>query len=510
MTLPATTLHGLFQEQARLAPEAVAVVDGDLALSYGELAERAADVTAALADAGVAPGSLVCLRMPRGAGAISGILGILAHGCAYVPVDPAYPAARQRYIAEDARPVAYVEAGAGQDAPPAVRLAPDAGTPHRLPPGTAYVIYTSGSTGDPKGVMIGHAQVLALLDSCGKEFELGPEDVWSMFHSTSFDVSVWELWCALGNGGQVVVVPADTAADLRALATLLATEQVTVLSQVPTVFGHLVAELADRPVRLPELRYVVLAGEAVNLETLGRWHALGLGPRTRVVNMYGITEITVHGTFLELPGTPQTPVRPGATPVGRPLAHLDIQVVDDDLRPVPSGRPGEFLVSGAQVAFGYLGRPELTAARFPESAGRRHYRSGDLGLRDEAGDLHYLGRRDRQVQVRGFRIEPGEIEHAMSRHPLVTECAVTIERNGHGEPMVVGHYVCQDTAPLPERVLREHLEEHLPKHLLPAALRPHGSLPVTPNGKVDLARLEATAPADPEPPEAAPTEKEAP
>ncbi|MFJ4502674.1 amino acid adenylation domain-containing protein [Streptomyces sp. NPDC088864] len=486
------TLHGLFHEQARARPDAVAVVDGEAVLTYGELAERADRVTAALAAAGVARGSLVGLRLPRGASAIAAIVGILGHGCAYVPIDPAYPQTRQDYIAHDARLTAFVEeAPAGAAAPdPVVRSVAHPGPPHEIPAGTAYVIYTSGSTGDPKGVMIGHAHVLALLDSCGKEFDLGPDDVWSMFHSTSFDVSVWELWCAFANGGQVVVVPAATAADPRALATLLAAEQVTVLSQVPTVFGHLVAELAGRPVPLPELRYVVLAGEAVNPTAVRQWHDLGLGPRTRVVNMYGITEITVHATFRVLPPGPLVPVRPGSTPVGLPLGHLSVDVVDEDLVPVPAGEPGELLVSGGAVAFGYLGRPELTAARFSVAAdGTRRYRSGDLGLRDEAGELHYLRRLDRQVQVRGFRIEPGEIEHAIRQHPLVAEAAVTIEPNGHGEPMVVGHFVCRPGAPLTGTELRAHLAQRLPGHLLPAALRRHDALPVTPNGKVDLARL---------------------
>lgn len=492
------TLHGLFAAQVRRDPDAVAVVDGDLVLTYGELAGQAAAVAAALADAGVPPGTLVGLRMPRGAAALGALLGILTHGCAYVPVDPAYPPARQRYIADDARLGSWVEAGDTAGAPPVVRRTEPAGPPHAIPPGTAYVIHTSGSTGDPKGVLVGHAHVLAMLGSCRAEFDVGPDDVWTMFHSTSFDFSVWELWGALATGGQVVVVPKQTAADPRALATLLATEQVTVLSQVPTVFGHLVAELAGRPVRLPELRYVVFGGEAVDLGAVRRWHALGLGPRARLVNMYGITEITVHATFHPLPRDPEPPVRPGATPVGRPLAHLDVQVVDDDLRPVPPGQPGELLVGGASVASGYLGRPELTARRFPVVDGRRRYRSGDLGLRDESGALHCLGRSDRQVQVRGFRIEPGEIEHAIGRHPQVTGCAVTIGRDARDEPLVVGHYTCRPDAPLAAEQLRAHLAEHLPAHLLPAALHRHPALPVTPNGKTDLARLALQAPTEQE------------
>ena len=500
MTLHHPTLDALFREQARRQPDAVALVDGDLVLTYGQLAERADGVAAALSGSGVPPGTLVGMRVPRGAAAISAILGILTHGCAYVPVDPGYPSDRQRYIAADARLGWFVEAGDGPFAPPVVRPAKDAGAPHEIPPGTAYVIHTSGSTGDPKGVLVGHAHVLAMLDSCTREFDLGTDDVWSMFHSTSFDFSVWELWGALGSGGQVVVVPATTAADPRAFATLLATEQVTVLSQVPTAFGHLTAELTERPLRLPELRHLVFGGEAVDLGTLRRWHDLGVAPRARAVNMYGITEITVHATFHPLPEVPEPPARPGATPVGRPLDHLDVEVVDEDLRPVASGTPGELLVAGDSVAFGYLGRPELTAERFPVLDGRRRYRSGDLGFRDASGALHCLGRRDRQVQVRGFRIEPGEIEHAMSRHPLVTECAVTVGHNGHGEPMIVGHYVCGREAPLAARELRAHLAARLPAHLLPADLRSHPNLPVTPNGKTDLARLAGDAPSEEETP----------
>jgi amino acid adenylation domain-containing protein len=500
VTLRPPTLDALFREQVRQQPDAVALVDGELVLTYEELAGQAAGVATALAAAGVPPGTLVGMRLPRGAAAVSAILGILTHGCAYVPVDPGYPPERQRYIAADARLGWFVEAGDSPAAPPVVRPGPDAAEPHTIPPGTAYVIHTSGSTGDPKGVLVGHAHVLAMLDSCARLFDLGPDDVWSMFHSTSFDFSVWELWGALSSGGQVVVVPAATAADPRAFAALLATEQVTVLSQVPTAFGHLTAELTERPLRLPELRHLVFGGEAVDLGTLRRFRELGVAPRTRAVNMYGITEITVHATFHPLPGQPEPPARPGATPVGRPLAHLDIEVVDAELRPVASGEAGELLLAGDSVAFGYLGRPALTAERFPVVDGRRRYRSGDLGFRDASGALHCLGRRDRQVQVRGFRIEPGEIEHAMSSHPLVTESAVTVGHNGHGEPLVVGHYVCRREAPLDAQALRAHLAARLPAHLLPAALRSHPSLPVTPNGKTDLARLAGDAPSEEETP----------
>ena len=486
-----SALAGRFAAQVARTPEAVAVVDGDRELRYDELAAAAASVRHRLAAAGVPAGTLVGLRMPRGADLIAAILGILGHGCAYVPVDPAYPLPRQRHILTDAGLDAMVEADPVTGEPTVVSAA--AGPPQPVPPDAAYVIYTSGSTGVPKGVVVGNGHVLALLAACDTRFRCSGDDVWTMFHSPSFDFSVWELWGALGHGGRLVVVPSSVAADPRAFADLLADEEVTVLSQVPTAFGHLVAELERRPVPLPALRYVVFGGEALNLAAVRTWRDLRLAPGAELVNMYGITETTVHVTHAPLVdgadvgGTVGGP--PGSTPIGRPLPHLRVHLVDESGSPVGTGTPGEMLVAGASVTYGYLGRPELTAQRFVEYGGERVYRSGDWAVRDDQGGLHYLGRQDRQIQLRGFRVELGEPEAVIAGHPLVAQCAVAAEPNQLDELQLVAYYATRVGADLEPEAVRAYVAARVPAHLVPSRIRRVAALPRTAHGKVDLMAL---------------------
>ncbi|TWJ22977.1 amino acid adenylation domain-containing protein [Micromonospora endolithica] len=479
------TLARRFAAQVARDPDAVAVVDGDRELRYDELAAAAAEVRRQLADAGVPPGTLVGLRMPRCAEVVVAILGILEHGCGYVPIDPAYPASRQEHIAGDAGIDTVVQVEPGTGRPVVVRTG--GGPPRPVPPGTAYVIYTSGSTGTPKGVVVGDAHVCALMDACAERFTFSAADVWTMFHSHSFDFSVWELWGALLHGGRVVVVPPWVAADPRAFGELLADEGVTVLSQVPTAFGHLVAELEAHPIALPELRYVVFGGEALNTGAVRAWRELGVAPAATLVNMYGITETTVHVTFAALED--DTGTLPGATPIGRPLPHLRVLLVDERLRPVPAGEPGEMLVTGASVSYGYLGRAELTGQRFVTLAGQRYYRSGDWARQDAEGRLHYLGRRDRQVQLRGFRVELGEPEAVIAAHPAVAQCAVLAEPNQLGELQLVAYYVPRSGVDLAPEQVRAHVAGCLPAHLVPSRIRRMPALPRTAHDKVDLVAL---------------------
>jgi nonribosomal peptide synthetase DhbF len=481
----AGTLVRRFADQVVATPDAVAVVDGDRRLSYRDLAAAAQEVRRQLAGAGVPPGTLVGLRMPRCAEVVAAILGILAHGGAYVPVDPAYPRSRQEYIIADAGLDAVLEVDPASGRPVVTRTGGGPACP--VPEGTAYVIYTSGSTGSPKGVMVGDCHVRALMDACAQRYAFSGNDVWTMFHSHSFDFSVWELFGALLYGGRVVIVPPQVAADPRAFAKLLAEEGVTVLSQVPTAFGHLVAELEENPVPLPALRYVVFGGEALNPAAVRTWRELSVAPTATLVNMYGITETTVHVTFAALDGSEGS--LPGATPIGQPLPHLQVHLVDEQLRPVPAGEPGEMLVTGASVSYGYLNRPELTAERFVDLAGKRAYRSGDWARRDAEGRLHYLGRRDRQVQLRGFRVELGEPEAAIAAHPEVAQCAVLAETNQLGDLQLVAYYVPRVGADLEPDEVRAYLAQRLPGHLVPSRIRRLAALPRTAHDKVDLAAL---------------------
>ncbi len=493
------TAHGrrldeLFHDRMVQSPQAVALVDGAHTVTYEELWDEAGRVEAQLTENDVVPGGLVGLHIRRGWQVVAGILGIWRHGSGYVPVDPRYPQARQDYIIQNAGLRHLVTGDGDGELSVAVRKGAADVAP-AVPHDTAYIIHTSGSTGDPKGVVVRHTHVAALLEACAKTYEVGPEDVWSFFHSHSFDFSVWEIWGALLSGGRVAVVPHEAATDSGAFATFLARHRVSVLSQVPSVFGYLVRALAADPVPLPDLRYVVLGGEAIVPRTLLQWFRLGVAPHAELYNMYGITEITVHATVAKL--TPKVLRAPSVgTPIGSPLPHLDIVLLEDG-RPVSPGVPGELHIAGAGVAEGYLDRPALTAERFPryeELGGDRvWYRSGDYAVERPDGGFEYLGRRDDQVKIRGFRIELGEIEAVLAEQPEVQECAVVVV-DRQGSPALVGCFVADPETPgaaTPAAVaaLRDRLAQVLPRHMVPGSLVPVDELPLTLSGKLDRGAL---------------------
>jgi amino acid adenylation domain-containing protein len=487
------TVHGRFRSTAERHPDSVAVRCDDLRLTYAELDELSDRLASRLERSGVEPGSLVAIRLHRGLAIPVAILGVLKRGCAYVPIDPDYPADRQQYMVDDARARHLVQADDPDDVEPEVVEIPGAQVrdPWPLPAGVAYVIYTSGSTGRPKGVVVGHQHVLAMADAVGPFLGLRPDDAIPLFHSFCFDATVWELWAALLFGGTLVVVRRADAQDPSAFAQLLADAGVTMVLQIPTIFGYLVRALEESPRSFPDLRCVLLGGEAVDLAAVQRWRDLGCAPGARVINAYGPTETTVFSTFRELSEAD----RPGGgrTPIGRPAAHLRGRLVGEDLEPVADGEPGELLVAGTSVAFGYLGRPELTAERFvplPDDPGP-WYRTGDWVVQATDGDLTYAGRRDGQVKVRGLRIELGEIEAVVREHPEVVVCAVTVDKNRLGENSLTVHYVpCRADADLAP-ALRAHAQTKLPKALVPVRYRRHERLPLTGSGKIDRSALSA-------------------
>jgi amino acid adenylation domain-containing protein/non-ribosomal peptide synthase protein (TIGR01720 family) len=372
----------------------------------------------------------------------------------------------------------------GPAAPEAAPRGPGSGSP-------AYVIYTSGSTGAPKGVVVTHRNVTRLFAATSDRFDFGPDDTWTLFHSYAFDFSVWELWGALLHGGRLVIVPQATARSPWDFLDLLVSERVTVLNQTPSAFTQLAEAEADRPDlgdRLA-LRYVIFGGEALEPWRLTSWYARHADDAPRLVNMYGITETTVHVTH-----TPVGAYAPAATGsvIGSPLPDLRVRVLDAALRPVPPGIPGEMYVAGAGVALGYLNRAALTAARFVADPsgppGSRMYRSGDLARRAADGTLEYLGRADRQVQVRGFRIEPGEIEAALTALPGVTDAAVLLVEHAPGDRRLTACLVADDTA---ARTAPEQAARLLPPHMVPAAWVTVDALPLTVNGKLDERKLRA-------------------
>ncbi|MFD5746082.1 amino acid adenylation domain-containing protein [Streptomyces sp. NPDC127033] len=506
---PAHTLVDLFERQAGVRGDATAVVHDGASLSYRQLAERSDEVARRIAGRGVLPGRFVAIALPRSLDLVVAVLGVLKAGAAYVPLNPAYPAERLRATLADAAPALLITGGGGASPHPEVpvlRLDEPSGAdeerrPARRPrPGdAAYTIFTSGSTGRPKGVVVTHANVVRLLTSTEEAFRFSADDVWTLFHSTAFDFSVWELWGALLYGGRLVVVGEDTARSPDEFLDLLVAEGVTVLNQTPSAFTQLVEADARRPsagARLA-LRYVVFGGEALEPWRLVDWYARHADTAPRLVNMYGITETTVHVTARRL-GADAAAAGAGSL-IGTPLPDLRVQVLDAALRPVPPGLPGEMYVSGPGVARGYHGLPGLTARRFvadPSGApGERMYRTGDLARLRADGGLEYLGRADRQVKIRGFRIEPGEVEAALSGLPGVTAATVLVTEDRPGDRRLVGYVVADGVAPAADpRELRDAVAAVLPAHLVPSAVHVVDAFPLTLNGKLDERRLRAGRP----------------
>ena len=485
------TLHAAFERVVELFPDRLAIVDDESALTYAELDARANALAATLREAGVGRG-LVGVRCHRSAALAVAILGILKSGAAYVPIDPDTPEERLRFILADSSADALV---VDQPAPdgsfngPIIRLADVPATPaSQVATGAggddlAYVIYTSGSTGRPKGVMVEHQQVLALLRAANGVFSFDENDVWTLFHSYAFDFSVWEIFGALLTGGSLVVAPLEVSRSPQAMWQLIQREGVTVLNQTPSAFARL-AE-ADQGFGA-DLRYVVFGGEALDFRRLGRWYDRYGDSGPQLVNMYGITETTVHVTYRMLSradaGSPQSLI-------GRPLPHLSLRLLDQDRRPVPPGETGELYVGGSGLARGYLGRPELTAARFAhDDRGERLYRSGDLGRLRPDGDIEYLGRTDDQVKVRGYRIEPGEIQARLREHASIADAVVTIWR-GTENVQLVGYLVGRPGGTPTDEQIRGFLGHTLPAHMVPGIYVWLERLPLNHNGKLDRASL---------------------
>ncbi|MGC5264983.1 amino acid adenylation domain-containing protein [Streptomyces cyaneofuscatus] len=507
------TLAEVYEVAARRHPDRVAVSCAGETLTYAELSSRAQSLARLLAARDIGPGSIVALALPRSLDLVAGLLAVSLSGAAYLPMDPDYPADRLAYMLEDARPAALITDAATADRLPAhelplITVDEAAGFPDGplsqadrtrplSPQDPAYVIYTSGSTGRPKGVVVTQHNVTRLMTATEHWFAFGPEDVWTLFHSYAFDFSVWELWGALLYGGRVVVVPHLTSRDPQAFLRLLADEQVTVLNQTPSAFYQLAAADREAPGHNLALRYVVFGGEALELGRLADWYTRHQENAPTLVNMYGITETTVHVSYLALDR--ETAASAVSSTIGVNIPDLRVYVLDDRLQPVPPGVTGEMYVAGQGVALGYLGRPDLTAGRFVADpfahlfgeSGTRMYRSGDLARRRTDGALEYFGRGDQQVKIRGFRIELGEIEAVLAAHPEVADVAVVVREDVPGDKRLVGYVVpAPGTDPVPAE-LREHAAAVLPVHMVPSAVVVLERLPLTGNGKLDRKALPA-------------------
>lgn len=506
---PRSCIHEEFERQAARSPGAVAVSWDKQALSYQQLNTRANQLAHHLRQLGVRPETPVALYLDRTLPMVTAILAVLKAGGAYVPIDLAYPRERLEFILQDTRaPVLLTQENLRAKIPTGaahvVCLDSDrdqlVGQPEEnlgstaTPDNAAYIIYTSGSTGKPKGVMVTHHNVVRLLKQTAPWYQFSASDIWPLFHSYAFDVSVWELWGSLFNGGRLIVVPYLVTRSPAEFYELLAREKVTVLNQTPSAFRQLIWAEESAPTKLQlNLRYVICAGEALELQSLRPWFNRHGDQRPRIVNMYGITETTVHSTYRVIRQADLEQHR--GSVIGVPIPDLQLHLVDENLQPVPPGVPGEICVGGAGVARGYLNRPELTPKRFladpfSNEPGARLYRSGDLAQINAEGEMEYLGRMDHQVKIRGFRVELGEIESALNRHPAIRETCVVAHESGMGDKRLVAYFAPVDTPPTVTE-LREFLGKSIPEYMVPAVFMPLKAFPLTTNGKVDRRALPA-------------------
>ncbi|MEC1599028.1 non-ribosomal peptide synthetase DhbF [Bacillus spizizenii] len=514
--IPHACLPEQFEKQAALSPEAIAVVCEDQSLSYAELNERANRLARMLISEGVGPEQFVALALPRSLEMAVGLLAVLKAGAAYLPLDPDYPADRIAFMLEDAQPAFIMtNTKAAENIPPAENVprivlddpelaeklntypAENPSNTDRIQPlsplNTAYVIYTSGSTGVPKGVMIPHQNVTRLFAATDHWFHFSSDDIWTMFHSYAFDFSVWEIWGPLLHGGRLVIVPHHVSRSPEAFLRLLVKEGVTVLNQTPSAFYQLMQaerEQSDLGQAL-SLRYVIFGGEALELSRLEDWYNRHPENRPQLINMYGITETTVHVSYIELDRS-MAALRANSL-IGCGIPDLGVYVLDERLQPVPPGVAGELYVSGAGLARGYLGRAGLTAERFIADPfgppGTRMYRTGDVARLRADGSLDYVGRADHQVKIRGFRIELGEIEAALVQHSRLEDAAVIVREDQPGDKRLAAYVIpsLEDTIDTAE--LRKYAAERLPDYMVPSAFVTMKELPLTPNGKLDRKAL---------------------
>jgi amino acid adenylation domain-containing protein/non-ribosomal peptide synthase protein (TIGR01720 family) len=509
MTQPATytaSIPSLFAAQVERAPEAVAITYGDRSWTYRELDEASNRLAHLLADRGAGPGERVAMLLPRTAEAITAILAVLKTGAAYLPIDPAHPDARVEFMLNDAGPVAAVTTAdlharmTGPGAPqisvidvndPAVDTQPSTALPVPTPDNIAYIIYTSGTTGAPKGVAVTHRNVTQLLEALDAEPALG--QVWTQCHSLAFDYSVWEIWGALLYGGRLLIVPDAVVRSPEDLHALLVTEQVSVLSQTPSAFYALQTADALQPELGQQLKLqtVVFGGEALEPQRLSSWLRTHPG-LPRMINMYGITETTVHASFRAI-GVGD--LDSSVSPIGVPLEHLAFFVLDGWLRQVPVGVVGELYVAGTGLASGYVGRPDLSSTRFvacPFGApGARMYRTGDLVQWGADGQLRYVGRADKQVKIRGYRIELGEVHAALASLDGVGQAAVIAREDRPGDKRLVGYVTESAPGAVDPAAARATLADRLPTYMVPAAVVVLDALPLTVNGKLDTRALPA-------------------
>jgi amino acid adenylation domain-containing protein len=499
-------LQQLFEEQVARTPEALAAVFESQQLTYAELNRQANQLAHHLRNRGVGPEVLVGICVERSIAMMVGLLGILKAGGAYLPLDPSYPQERLAFMVKDAGvSVLLSQQSLLKNLPDSAAelVCIDAGwdqislesadnlQSETTAENSAYVIYTSGSTGKPKGVIVTHHNVVRLFETTHSCFKFSKDDVWTLFHSYAFDFSVWEMWGALLYGGKLVIVPYWVSRSPEEFCQLLIEQKVTVLNQTPSAFRQLV-EIDGQTKGQLCLRLIIFGGEALELHILKPWFDRHGDQHPQLVNMYGITETTVHVTY-----RPLKSANPGhRSNIGHPLSDLQVYVLDRFLHPVPIGVSGQMYVGGAGLGRGYLRRPRLTGDRFiphPFSSepGARLYKTGDVARFLSDGDLEYLGRADDQVKIRGHRIELGEINATLADNSSVRESVVVMRGKSSDDRRLVAYVVLTPGAEVTANELRETLKQRLPDYMVPASFIFLEAMPLTPSGKVNHRALPA-------------------
>ncbi|MFX3681346.1 MAG: non-ribosomal peptide synthetase [bacterium] len=492
------TIISLFGQQVARQPERIAITHDDQQISYRELEVRSNQLAHCLLAAGVQSEALVAVALDRSSELIIALLAVLKSGGAYLPVDPTHPAERIHFILTDSASSHLISTREiitklppppestsitllDQVAAELNTLPASAPTVTPTPANLAYCIYTSGSTGQPKGVLVEHRQVVRLLFHDHNSFTFSADDVWTMFHSACFDFSVWEMYGPLLYGGRLVLVPSDTARDAEAFADLVISAGVTVLNQTPSAFRQFDAALNRRGYPALALREVIFGGEALAPVQLQGFAAAY--PEVALINMYGITETTVHVTYHRVTADDIAQNRPI---IGRPLPTTTTRLLDAGGKFVPIGVPAEIWVGGEGLARGYLNRPTVTADKFvadPLDPSARLYRSGDLGALQFDGTMLHLGRIDDQVQIRGFRVELGEIQTRLLQHAAITAAELISRVDPEGQVEIVAYLVAETE--FTTAALRQHVADALPDYMVPATFVLLDTLPLTRNGKVD-------------------------
>jgi amino acid adenylation domain-containing protein len=509
---PRDSIVSLFEGVAGANPDKVAIVCENVSLTYGILNDRANYLARHLRGLGVRADSFVAIYLDRSPEMLVAMLGILKAGGAYLPIDSMYPAARVLEMLEDAKPIAILTSGLlvaelseqiaelsvsivemedlldgtsiGLGNPPLAAAADD----------LAYMIYTSGSTGKPKGVMVTHSNVVRLLTQTDQWFHFDSNDVWTMFHSIAFDFSVWEIWGCLLTGGRLVIVPFAVSRSPRDFYDLLSAEKVTVLNQTPSAFFMLVQVEQDAAPLPLHLRFVIFGGEALLYRKLAPWLQRHGDTTPQLINMYGITETTVHVTYRPIKASEAESVQESL--IGVPIPDLQIHLLDASGQPAAAGEMGEIYVGGGGVSRGYHNRPQLNLERFvpdsfAHSPGARLYRTGDLARVRLDGELVYLGRNDSQVKINGFRIELGEIEAAMAAAPGVQQSCVVVQTDRDGTARLAAYFVAAPGTELTASFFGKFFAERMPAHMRPSSYTRLKELPLTVNGKLDTSALPA-------------------